>query len=84
MHKCSAVLQTLICQIWGSSALRCMCCSARLLNAAVNDFQVDVSGMDLSAKLELGQLAAMLPEGAKLLAKDMKQPVVKIGGRGSR
>lgn len=47
-------------------------------------FQVDVSGMDLNAKLSLGTLAKMLPDGAKLIAKDLKHPVVKIGGRGNR
>lgn len=46
--------------------------------------QVDVSAMDLNGKLELGTLAAMLPEGTKLIAKDMKHPVVKVAGRGNR
>lgn len=41
--------------------------------------------MDLNDKLTLGALAARLPVGThQLIAKDMRHPVVKIGGRGNR
>ena len=49
------------------------------------DVQIDVSGMDLGDKLTLGALAARLPAGTHtLLAKDMRHPVVRIGGKGNR
>jgi hypothetical protein len=49
------------------------------------DVQIDVSSMDLGDKLTLGALAARLPAGTHtLLAKDMRHPVVRIGGKGNR
>lgn len=41
--------------------------------------------MDLNDKLTLAALAARLPADThQLIAKDLRHPVIKIGGRGNR